>query len=389
MPRIPRKFVFDPTEVGVYHCINRCVRRAFLCGTDNVSGKCFDHRKEWIQERLEFLARQFAVDVLGFSIMSNHIHVVVRNRPDVIAGWSDDEAARRWWNVFPKRRDDQGHPAEPTDSELTMITADADRLAQVRARLSSLSWFMRFLVEPIARQANREDKCSGRFFEGRYRCQPILDEPALAACLAYVDLNPIRAGIAQTPETSRFTSVFERIQALCQTDAACSDATNSEALAPELNASEGVQSGAAEPAGESIASQETAPESTAPARAEWLSPFELSNTTEQPPPTCRASNTGCLPMRFSDYLELLDWTGRQVRTDKSGEIPQELAPILERLQMSGESWLNLVHEFRRKFRRAAGTPASLMKEAQKRGCQKMHGIVHSRAIFDPPPRSTA
>ena len=78
-----------------------------------------------------------------------------------------------------------------------------------------------------------------------------------------------------------------------------------------------------------------------------------------------------------------------MRTDKRGAIPQELAPILSRLHLSSESWLNLVHEFRRKFRRAAGTPASLMKEAQKRGCRKMQGIVHSRAIFDPPPRSTA
>ena len=98
---------------------------------------------------------------------------------------------------------------------------------------------------------------------------------------------------------------------------------------------------------------------------------------------------GCLPMRFSDYLQLLDWTGRQVRADKRGETPQELAPILERLQMSGESWLNLVHEFRRKFRRAAGTPASLLKEAQKRGCRKMQGIRHNPAIFDQPPPSTA
>ena len=95
-------------------------------------------------------------------------------------------------------------------------------------------------------------------------------------------------------------------------------------------------------------------------------------------------------MRFSEYLQLLDWTGRQVRTDKRGEIPQELAPILERMQISGESWLKLVHDFRRKFRRAAGTPASLLKEAQKRGCRKMQGIIHSRAIFEPPaPRSTA
>ena len=390
MPRIPRMFVFDPTEVGVYHCINRCVRRAFLCGTDVVSGKCFDHRKEWIQSRLEFLARNFAVDILGFSIMSNHIHVVVRNRPDVMAGWSNDDVARRWWNVFPKRRDKQGNAAEPTDSELTMITADPERLVQVRARLSNLSWFMRCLVEPIARRANREDKCSGRFFEGRYRCQPVLDEPALAACLAYVDLNPIRAGIAETPETSRFTSVFERIQELREPDAGPGQSEP----APSEAAAIAAELAAAKPATLErlpAATQEPTSDATKAVSARaWLSPFELTAAaTDQAAPATRASNRGCLPMPFSEYLQLLDWTGRQIRTDKPGAIPQDLAPIFERLHLSGESWLKLVHEFRRKFRRAAGTPASLMKEAQKRGCQKMQGIIHSRAIFDPPPRSSA
>ena len=124
MPRTPRKFVFDPAEVGVYHCINRCVRRAFLCGTDAQTGKSYEHRKAAIQQRLEFLAGQFAVDVLGFAIMSNHIHLVARNRPDIVANWSDEEVARRWWNVFPKRKNDDGTPAEPNDFELLMITAN-------------------------------------------------------------------------------------------------------------------------------------------------------------------------------------------------------------------------------------------------------------------------
>jgi len=82
--RIPRKYVVDEDEVGVYHCIKRCVRRAFLCGTDSVTGQCCDHPKQWIQDRLEFLAGQFGVDVPGFAVMSNHLHVVVRNRPDVV-----------------------------------------------------------------------------------------------------------------------------------------------------------------------------------------------------------------------------------------------------------------------------------------------------------------
>lgn len=69
MARTPRKELIDETEVGVYHCINRCVRRAFLCGDDPLTGRCFDHRKEWVQQRLEFLAGQFAVDVIGYVVM--------------------------------------------------------------------------------------------------------------------------------------------------------------------------------------------------------------------------------------------------------------------------------------------------------------------------------
>jgi hypothetical protein len=120
---------------------------------------------------------------------------------------------------------------------------------------------------------------------------------------------------------------------------------------------------------------ESASKNAPPASAQWLSPFELSAAAaDQPVPADRASNKGCLPMPFSEYLQLLDWTGREVRADKRGAIPADLAPFLERLHMSGESWLNLVRDFRRKFRRAAGTPESLRKGAQKRGCRKMQGI---------------
>ena len=150
MPRIRRRFLIDPAEVGVYHCINRCVRRSFLCGFDQATGRNYDHRKQWIQDRMQFLAGQFGVDVLGFAVMSNHLHVVLRNRPDVIQNWSDAEMARRWWNLFPKRRDREGHPQEPTGSELRMITFDAAQLAEIRQRLSSVSWFMRCLVEPMS-----------------------------------------------------------------------------------------------------------------------------------------------------------------------------------------------------------------------------------------------
>ena len=213
MARIPRKLLFDPTEVGVYHCINRCVRRALLMGDDPYTGQSYDHRKEWLVGRMEELAGIMACEFLGFSVMDNHFHGVVRNRPDLVAGWSDEEVARRWYRLCPLRCDADGNPAEPTEADLGMIVNCAERLAERRMRLSSPSWMMRFLTERIARMANAEDKVSGRFWQGRFEMIRLLDEAAIAACIVYVDLNPIRAEIAQCPEDSQFTSVYERIVA--------------------------------------------------------------------------------------------------------------------------------------------------------------------------------
>ena len=368
MPRTPRKLLIDPTEVGVFHCISRCVRRAYLCGSDRLSGKNFDHRKQWIQDRLEFLAGQFGIDVLGFAVMSNHLHIILRCRPDVVCDWSDDEVARRWWNLFPLRRDDKEQPAEPDEWELSMITGNPDRLAEVRGRLSSISWFMRCVAEPIARWANREDACTGRFWEGRFKCQPILDESALAACLAYVDLNPIRAGIADTPETSLYTSVYERIAALREETGAAVAAAEASFADIDRSCGSGAAANSNDVSGAS--------------GADWLSPFELSaDQGQEPVPSRRASNTGCLPMRFTEYLALLDWTGRQVRQDKRGSTPAELPPILERLQVTTEGWLKLVQGFSRMFRRAAGRPASLRRHADKWGRRRMPGIANSRSVF--------
>jgi hypothetical protein len=199
---------------------------------------------------------------------------------------------------------------------------------------------------------------------------PILDESALAACLAYVELNPIRARIAETPESSQFTSVYERIQALGDgvADAVIQPATTSPG--EEIAATE------------SHVHSEVETASTV-ARAEWLSPFELSEEiVNSPVPGARASNKGCLPMSFAAYLNLLDWTGRQLRADKRGAIPPDLAPILERLQIGGEAgWMQLMGQFSRLFRRAAGRPQSLQQEREQRGCRLMQGIRHSRAVF--------
>jgi REP element-mobilizing transposase RayT len=376
-------FLVDPDSVGVYHCINRCVRRTFLCGDDPLTGKNYDHRKRWIQERMQFLAGEFGLDVLGFAIMSNHLHIVLRNRPDVVAGWSDEEAARRWWNVFPGRRNRDGTPAEPEEHELRALIIDGERLERIRRQLSSVSWFMRCLVERIARSGNREDLCTGRFWEGRYKCQPILDEAALAACLAYVDLNPIRAGIAETPETSQFTSVYERIQGLREVAEIPDKAADGPSAVPNLAAQNA--DGSAGPCDERSKSDnghESAASAEGVLRGAWLSPLDVTENVAGDSARCgRASNTGCLPMSLAEYLDLVDWTGRQLRSDKRGAISADQPPILERLKINPTSWIKLIGRFSRLFRRAAGTPASILREGAKRGCQRMQGIRHSRELF--------
>ena len=82
-----------------------------------------------------------------------------------------------------------------------------------RNRLMNISWFMRLLNQSIATQSNQEDNCTGHFWEGQFKSQATLDEVALAACMAYVDLNPVRANIAKTLESSMFTSIKQRVNA--------------------------------------------------------------------------------------------------------------------------------------------------------------------------------
>jgi len=337
------------------------VRRAWLCGRDPVTGSCYDHRKQWIEDRLEELAGSFAVDVCGFSAMSNHVHVVLRTRPDVAEAWSDEQVARRWWRLFPKRRDEEGEPAQPEPQELRMLTADESALAERRRRLADLSWFMRCLSEPIARRANAEDHVTGRFWEGRFRCQRLLDDAAILACSVYVDLNPIRAGVAQTPEESAHTSVKQRIE--------------TRATEVAQNAASSPRKGETETVGADGAVRD--PDG-------WLCPVCLDGDPEPKASrnrARRASNKGYLPLGFEDYLQILDWTGRQVRSDKRGSIPQELRPILERLGVRGESWVDCVQNFGRWFHRAAGSVRLLAGAAAQAGRRWLHGTSRCRQAF--------
>ena len=338
MPGAARREIVAAGEVGVYHCMARCVRRAFLCGKDKLSGKDYSHRKDWVRQALERLAGSFAVDISGFAIMDNHLHVILRQRPDVAKGWSAEDVTRRWRLIFgspPKTKQER----ERFETIVAVESQDAKVVKLRRARLSSVSWFMRCLCEPIARRANKEDGCTGRFWEGRFRSQALLDDAAVLACSAYVDLNPIRAKVAATIETTRNTSIHERI---------------SERQKP-VKRSELSRDG-------------------------WLAPMS-GHQKNKSANVRRASDDELLTVKLDEYLSLLDWTGRQIRTDQRGAIPHDLSPILDRLKIQPECWIHVVTHFGRLFKHAAGAPAKLSSHAKALGRSWLKGIGPSRTLF--------
>jgi len=330
MARLARVEVFAADELAIVHVINRTVRRCFLMGDDPLTGKNYDHRKAWMERELEHLARFFSIDLLGYAILSNHFHLVLRSRPDVVAQWDDREVARRWLMLCPKRRNAENNPAEPNEFELNTITNDPVKLKVIRSRLSDISWWMRFLSQKIAQKANREDGESGKFWQARYRAVRLLDETAILACVAYVDLNPIRAAMAATIETSDYTSGQQRALA----------------LQAEVN---------------KTSSSEQANDKKLKPIAQSLSPLTIGEIKDSigaccHTAGCRASDKGFLPLSVANYLELLDWTAREWRSDKPGATPASAALIFERLGIDANAWCELTRDFGQLFSTVAGKP---------------------------------
>ena len=299
MPR-PRKQLICLAETPYYHVVSRCVRRAYLCGADNETGKSYEHRREWLEDRVRVLASTFAIELCAYAIMSNHYHLVVKICPKKVEQWGDNDVLQRWARLFKGPLVVQRYLAGDA-----LNSAEAESLQSIlrvyRSRLKSLSWFMKCLNEPIARRANLEDGCTGHFWEARFHSQALRSDQALLAAMAYVDLNPVRAGISESPETSDFTSFKARV---------------------------------------------TGDSKTMTSEPRSDSSCLLGFSDENPP------DVG-LPIRKSEYLKLVDYTGRTVRHGNPGKVDNNMAPILERLGIGADQWLDASTDFRRHFRNGA------------------------------------
>ena len=330
MPK-PRHTQVSLDATPYYHCVSRCVRRAFLCGSDTVSGQSFEHRRQWIEDKLYELAQVFALDLCAYAVMSNHYHVVLHVDAAQAKSWSRETVIERWHRLFNGNLLSQRHARGEILSKVELNVLNKD-VVLWRQRLMDISWFMRVLNEAIARQANAEDNCTGRFWEGRFKSQALLDEAALSACLAYVDLNPIRAGMTKTPESSEHTSIQRRIKQAQAT--------------PNPNHLQHQTKG--------------------------LMPFAGYPRQDSPKG---------LPFRLTDYLELVDWTGRILREDKRGAIDDNLPPILERLNIEAKHWLFLTQHFESRFKGLVGTAYQLKRICEKLGYQRAPGLKSCQTYF--------
>jgi len=294
----PRKALISLADTPYYHVTSRCVRRAFLCGIDHYSGQNYEHRRQWVVDRIRLLSSLFAIDVCAYAVMHNHYHIVLKLCPEQMEGLSDEDVMDRWCALFKgpilvqRYRDGE-------DLKAFEQATVADIVKVWRSKLSSISWFMRCLNQPIAHQANREDGCTGKFWESRFTSQALKSEEALLSCMTYVDLNPVRAGIADRPESSSHTSIRERLKPEFELQKAIDDQTKCGDLIDFRSA------------------------------LKPLLPFKNRVTSDQ--------QIG-IPLNFEDYLALVDWTGRIICRDKRGHIDEALPPILARMRVSPEQW---------------------------------------------------
>jgi len=321
-----------------YHVVSRCVRRAFLCGQDNLTGRSYEHRRQQIQDDLLRLSSIFFIDVLAFSIMSNHFHVLLHVDRDRGVSASGTTIVERWHKLFSGTEISQkfikGESLEVHEKEALDLQIDT-----WRSRLYNISWFMKVLNEGIARRANKEDDCTGHFWESRFKSQALLDEQAILSCMAYIDLNPVRAAMASTPEQSDHTSIQMRI--------------------------------------EHWKSRSEEPSEDSPVDEDNLQPdclFPFAGNPRQPMPAG-------IPFDLLEYIQLVDWTGRIIREDKRGSIATDIPPIIQRLNISPAHWVHLCTHFESRFKGLVGSAHSLKTLCYEFGLRRRSNLQNSKLLF--------
>jgi len=355
-----RRTQIDLESTPYYHCMSRCVRRAFLCGTDKHTGVSYDHRKQWIVDCIAHLADAFAIELAAYAVMSNHFHVVLYVNEAKAESWSVREVITQWLKLCKgSKLVNRFHRHEElSPAELKVI----DNLAEnYRQRLMSISEYMGCLKQPIAYAANREDSCRGRFWEGRFKSQALLDEKALLTCMMYVDLNPIRAGVCDSLESSDFTSIQQRILDYAKSQSTKKTTTKSTLRTKKQKKGE--------------------PEFRQP----MLQCFLTTNNSTDKNNAITNNNISSISisLNLTDYFELIDWTGRAVREDIRGAIPSEVKSLLNKLSLDPDAVIGTIQEYKKRFKTVVGPIDKLKEYAKQIGKKWLFGYSGCKALYNP------
>lgn len=321
-----RKSLISLQDTPYYHCISRCVRRSYLCGYDRSTNTSYEHRKSWVEKRLLFLSKIFSIDICAYAVMSNHVHVVLSVNKSVALAWPVDTVLKQWHKMHKGTLLTQKYLKGEllSESELDTVKATAE---VYRKRLFDISWFMRNLNEFIARKANEEDNCTGRFWEGRFRSQALLTEKALLSCMAYVDLNPIRARAATNLKNSFYTSIYTRL--------------GSSAL------------------------------DNKPVKG--LIQFK----------THRVNNAHrCLNLTLNDYCELLNNSLTLLLDGSAQASKQESCDKANYIGLGEAQWIKIINDFENTFSFAAGDKASMQKFKKRTNRKRMAKQKSASLCFD-------
>lgn len=355
--RKKRTEIANPDYCNTFHITMRCIRKGYLLGDDlrekhrkrgkhgkqaklgkRINGIALK-RQQIVIDRIRALAAAFAVDVIRVSIMGNHLHLELRNRPDLVKLMSDEEVARRYLMIYPgycqATSDARGtDPDMPTEEDVQKLAEDKKKIAEYRRVLSSISRFMQSLNFYVAKYFNLVDEKCGAFWESRYKLKLLLDDLSILLCAFYIDLNPIRANLHLTIETSEYTSAYYQIRA-----------ANLLRVDPEMDLSKLPNA--------------------------FLTPVTISPNEQdrlKSSVTTRASDFGFTHMTSEEYLVALDLMGRILSNKHKGAIPDSVPPIFQRLNLNWDSVAKLVQSYEELFGFFVGTKESLDAKAKELKC---------------------
>ncbi len=369
----PRRQQISLSDTRYYHCISRCIRQIFLLDENNefskkanskknnspenaaiYNNKQNNERRNWIVTQAKKLATIFSIDIAAYAIMHNHYHIILKVDAETALALSPTEVIEQWQllHKLPARVERLYQKGLVEKSGLNKFEKEQldGWVETYRKRLYSISWFMKSLNQYIARRANKEDGVKGHLFEGKFKCQPLLDEGSILTCMSYVDLNPIRAKIAETSENSDFTSIQERIFEK-----------------------------QGKPISHNIEDDEDDPlKHIKPAR---LLPFAGAPHSDNNPKHIQAE--------LVSYISLVEWTGRQHHEGKRGKIDGELPDILKRLNINKDNWLDLLlykepYGFKGNCNKAFGASDNIESYNKHTYCRTKQGVKAASKFYAVP-----